>query len=85
MYSKVLQITRNDKKLVLALKIQAHKLSKASINCSMSVIYWRLLNRFSGDLLNSLLILGLHHRCFPEDFRKIFQNTGRLFLTFIKF
>ena len=55
---------------------------KASINCSMWVVYWRLLNRFSGGLLNNLLMLGLHHRCLPENFRKIFQNTGRLLLTF---
>ena len=55
---------------------------KASINCSMWVVYWRLLNRFSGGLLNNLLMLGLHHRYLPENFRKIFQNTGRLLLTF---
>ena len=54
---------------------------KASINCSMWVVYWRLLNRFSGGLLNNLL-LGLHHRCLLENFRKIFQNNGRLLLTF---
>ena len=60
---------------------------KASINCSMWVVYWPLLNRFSGDLLNILLMSGLHHSCLPENFRKVFQNTGRLLLilTFIKF
>ena len=63
-------------------KIQAHKLPKASLYCSMWVVYWRLLNWFSGGLLNILLMLGLHHRCFPENFRKIFQNTGWLILTF---
>ena len=48
----------------------------------MSLVYWRLLNRFSGGLLNNLLMLGLHHRCLPENFRKIFQNTGWLILAF---
>ena len=55
---------------------------KASINCSMWVLYWRLLNRFSGGLLNNLLMLGLHHRYLPQNFRKIFQSTGRLLLAF---
>ena len=55
---------------------------KASSNCSMWVVYWRLLNQFSRSLLNILVMLGLHHRCLPENFRKIFQNTGRLLLTF---
>ena len=60
---------------------------QASINCSMWVAYWRLLNRFSGGLLNNLIMLGLHHWCLPDNFRKMFQNTGRLLLTFkfIKF
>ena len=51
---------------------------KASINCSLWVAYWRLLNRFPGSLLIILLMLGLLHRCLPENFR-IF---GRLLLTF---
>ena len=77
-----LRITGNGKKSVLVQKIQGHKLSKASVNCSMWVVYWGLLNWFSRGLLNILLILGLHHRCFPENFRKIFLSNGRLLLTF---
>ena len=56
---------------------------KVSINFSKSVVYSRLLNRFSGGLLNDLLILRLH----PENFRKNFKTLGGCFwhLTFIKF
>ena len=54
---------------------------KASDNCSMWVVHWQSLNRFSGGLLNILLMLGLHHRCLPENFRKIFQNTRQLLQT----
>ena len=60
---------------------------KVSINCSMWVVYWRLLNRFSGGLLNILLMLGLHHRCLPEILRKCFKILDGCFwdLTFTKF
>ena len=60
---------------------------KASINCSMWVVYWRLLNRFSGGLLNILLMLGLHHRCLPDILRKYFKILDGCFwdLTFTKF
>ena len=27
-------------------------------------------------------MLGMHRRCFPKNFRKIFQNAWRLLLTF---
>ena len=58
---------------------------KASINCSMWVVYWRLLNRFSRGLLNNLL-LGLHHR-YQRILGKYFKTLGGCFwhLTFIKF
>ena len=55
---------------------------KVSINCSVLVVYWRLLNQFSGGQLNNLLMLGLHHRYLPQNFMEIFQNTGRLLLAF---
>ena len=49
-------------------KIHAYKLSKASINCSMWVACWQLLNRLHPDAF---------HRIFGN-----IQNTGRLLLTF---
>ena len=70
------------KKSVLIKKYTHINCLKALTNCSMWVVYWQLLNRFFRGLLNILLMLGLHHRRLPENFRKIFQNTGRLLLTF---
>ena len=55
---------------------------KVSINCCIWVVYWPLLNRFSGNLLNILQMLGLNRKCLPDNFGKIFRNTGELLLTF---